>query len=126
MAFIRRNPRARRIFCGCFIECSLLTKASKSSYICEGRVKARVYSVGGNGPYVHRLRSSNQMIITSNRYTVRAEYAAENMERIREVMAELRAMQRTDITYRVFLQDNGKTFIHWRMCADEEASKVFD
>lgn len=66
------------------------------------------------------------MIITSNRYTVRAEYAAENMERIREVMAELRAMQRTDITYRVFLQDNGKTFIHWRMCADDEASKVFD
>ena len=66
------------------------------------------------------------MIITSNRYTVRPEYAAENAERIREVMAELRAMQRTDITYRVFLQDDGKSFIHWRMCADEEASKVFD
>ena len=66
------------------------------------------------------------MIISSNRYTVRPEYTAENAERIREVMAELRAMQRADITYRVFLQDDGKTFIHWRMCADEEASKVFD
>ena len=66
------------------------------------------------------------MIISSNRYTVRPEYAAENAERIRDVMAELRAMQRTDITYRVFLQDDGKTFIHWRMCADEEASKVFE
>lgn len=66
------------------------------------------------------------MIITSNRYTVRAEYTAQNSERIREVMAELRAMHRTDITYRVFLQDDGKTFIHWRMCADEEAGKVFD
>jgi hypothetical protein len=41
-------------------------------------------------------------------------------------MAELRAMRRADITYRVFLQDDGKTFVHWRMCADEEASKVFD
>jgi hypothetical protein len=66
------------------------------------------------------------MIITSNRYTVRPEYTAENAERIREVMAELRAMHRTDVIYRVFLQDDGKTFIHWRMCADEEASKIFD
>jgi hypothetical protein len=66
------------------------------------------------------------MIITSNRYTVRPEYAAENVERIRDVMAELRAMRRTDITYRVFLQDDGKTFLHWRQCANEEASKVFD
>ena len=66
------------------------------------------------------------MIITSNRYTVRPEYAAQNAQHIREVMAELRAMQRTDLTYRVFLQDDGKTFIHWRLCADEEASRVFD
>jgi quinol monooxygenase YgiN len=66
------------------------------------------------------------MIISSNRYTVRPEYAAENAEHIREVMAELRAMNRTDITYRVFLQDDGKTFLHWRMCADEAASQVFD
>jgi hypothetical protein len=66
------------------------------------------------------------MIITSNRYTVRPEYAAENAVYIREVMAELRAMHRTDITYRVFLQEDGKTFVHWRLCADEEASKVFD
>src|SRR5262249_60496650 len=65
------------------------------------------------------------MIITSNRYTVRPEYAAENAARIREVMAELRALRRTDITYRVFVQDDGKTFIHWRLCADEEARKVF-
>jgi hypothetical protein len=66
------------------------------------------------------------MIITSNHYTVRPEYAAENAARIREVMAELRALRRPDITYRVFVQDDGKTFVHWRMCADDEASKVFD
>lgn len=66
------------------------------------------------------------MIFSSNHYTVRPEYAAENAERIREVMAELRAMRRTDITYRVFLQDDGKTFLHWRMCADEQAGQVFD
>ena len=66
------------------------------------------------------------MIISSNRYTVRPEYAEENAARIHEVMAELRAMGRADITYRVFLQDDGKTFVHWRICANEEAGKVFD
>ncbi|HEX6482299.1 MAG TPA: hypothetical protein VF043_25940 [Ktedonobacteraceae bacterium] len=66
------------------------------------------------------------MIITQNRYVVKAAYAAQNQEHIRRVMEELRALHRTDITYSVFVEDDGKTFIHWRLCANEEARKVFD
>jgi hypothetical protein len=66
------------------------------------------------------------MIITTNRYVVQAEYAAQNQEHIRRVMEELRSLHRTDLKYSVFMQDDGKTFIHLRFCANEDASKVFD
>ncbi|SRR5579884_457556 len=66
------------------------------------------------------------MIITTNRYVVRAEYAAQNQEHIRRVMEELRALHRTDLLYSVFVEDDGKTFIHLRFCANEEARKIFD
>jgi hypothetical protein len=66
------------------------------------------------------------MIITTNRYVVKAEYVAENQEHIRRVMEELRALYRTDLKYIVFVEDDGKTFIHLRFCANEEARKVFD
>ncbi len=66
------------------------------------------------------------MIITTNRYVVQAAYAAQNQEHIRRVMEELRSLHRTDLKYSVFVEDDGKTFIHLRFCANEEASKVFD
>jgi len=66
------------------------------------------------------------MIITTNRYVVRAEYAAENQEHIRQVIEELRALGRTDLAYSVFVEEDSKTFVHWRICASEEARKVFD
>jgi hypothetical protein len=66
------------------------------------------------------------MIITTVRYVVQAAYAAQNQEHIRRVMEELQAMHRTDLKYSVFMEDDGKTFIHLRFCANEEASKVFE
>src|SRR5215467_12597445 len=66
------------------------------------------------------------MIITTNRYVVKAEYVAQNQEHIRQVMQELRDFHRTDLMYSVFVEDDGKTFIHLRFCANEEASQVFD
>jgi acyl-CoA thioesterase len=42
------------------------------------------------------------------------------------VREELRALRRTDLKYSVFVEDDGKTFIHLRFCANEEARKVFD
>jgi hypothetical protein len=58
-------------------------------------------------------------------YTVRAEYAAQNKVNIRRVINELRALGRTDITYSVFVADDGKTFIHWPFFASAEAEKLF-
>ena len=66
------------------------------------------------------------MIITTNRYVVQAAYAAQNQEHIRRVMEELRALHRTDLKYSVFVEDDGKTFLHMRVCANEEALRVFD
>ncbi len=65
------------------------------------------------------------MIIRQNRYTVQAEYAAQNQKNISLVVEELRAFRRTDIRYSVFVEDDGKTFIHLLFCANEEAEKVF-
>ena len=41
-------------------------------------------------------------------------------------MEELRSLDRTDLKYSVFVEDDGKTFIHLRFCANEEASRVFE
>src|SRR5215471_17103616 len=65
------------------------------------------------------------IIIRQNRYTVQAAYAAQNQEQISRVVEELRALRRTDIRYSVFVEDDGKTFLHLLFCANEEAEKVF-
>ena len=65
------------------------------------------------------------MIISHVRYTVKAEYVAQNKVNISRVMAELRALDRPDIRYSVYVEDDGKTFNHWPHFASEEARKVF-
>ncbi len=65
------------------------------------------------------------MIIRQNRYTVQAEYAAQNQKQIRRVVEELRALRRTDIRYSVFVEDDGKTFIHLLFCANEKTEQLF-
>jgi hypothetical protein len=64
-------------------------------------------------------------IIRQNRYTVQAEYAAQNQKHISQVVEEFRALRRTDIRYSVFVEDDGKTFLHLLFCATEEAEQVF-
>jgi hypothetical protein len=64
-------------------------------------------------------------IIRQNRYTVKEEYAAQNQEQISLVVEELRALGRLDISYSVFVEDNGKTFLHLLFCANDEAEQVF-
>src|SRR5215469_8964417 len=65
------------------------------------------------------------MIIRQNRYTVSAEYAAQNQKLISRVVEDLRARQGTDIQYSVFVEDDGKTFLHVLFCANEEAEQAF-
>ena len=65
------------------------------------------------------------MIIRQNRYTVKGEHAAQNQERISRVVVELRALGRLDISYSVFVEDDGKTFLHLLFCTNEEAEEAF-
>jgi len=64
-------------------------------------------------------------IIRQNRYTIKEEYAAQNQEQISRVVEELRALGRLDISYSVFVEDNGKTFLHLLFCANDEAEQLF-
>ena len=65
------------------------------------------------------------IIIRQNHYTVQAAYAAQNQKQISQVMEELRSLRRTDIRYSVFVEDDGKTFLHLLFCANDEAEQVF-
>jgi hypothetical protein len=65
------------------------------------------------------------MIIRQNRCTVKGEYAEQNHELISQVVEDLRALHRTDIRYSVYVEDDGKTFLHLLLCANEEAEQLF-
>ena len=52
------------------------------------------------------------MKVTRVQYTVRAEFIEENKRNIAAVMRELRALGRTDVEYAVYLQQDGRTFMH--------------
>ena len=54
-------------------------------------------------------------------YTVKEEYVETNKANIRRVMAALRQANNPDIKYSTFLLDDGKTFVHIAMRANEEA-----
>jgi hypothetical protein len=57
-------------------------------------------------------------------YTVKAEYAETNQKNIARVMNELREIKSSDIKYSAFLLDDGKTFVHFVMRANEEAANI--
>ncbi len=57
-------------------------------------------------------------------YTVQEQYAEHNKENIRNVMAELRALNRSDIRYATFVEDDGKTFTHFAVRRDTESFKL--
>ena len=57
-------------------------------------------------------------------YTVKAEYAETNKANIQRVMADLKALNNPNIKYGAFLLEDGKTFMHFVMRANEEAQKT--
>jgi squalene cyclase len=65
------------------------------------------------------------MTITHATYVVKATYAAQNKSNIKRVIEDIRSLHRTDLQYSVFVQNDGKTFIHMLFCANEEAGKIF-
>jgi len=57
-------------------------------------------------------------------YTVQEGYADRNKENIKNVMAELRALNRADIRYSTFVENDGKTFTHFAVWKDAESFKL--
>ena len=57
-------------------------------------------------------------------YTVKTEYAETNKNNIARVMADLRELANQGIKYSTFVLDDGKTFVHFGMYADQEALDV--
>ena len=57
-------------------------------------------------------------------YTVKPEYVATNKKNIARVMSKLREINNPDIKYTAFLLDDGQTFVHFVMRANEEVQSV--
>jgi hypothetical protein len=57
-------------------------------------------------------------------YTVKADYVETNKQNIARVMAALRKLNNPDVKYSAFLLDDGKTFVHFVMRANEAANEV--
>jgi hypothetical protein len=57
-------------------------------------------------------------------YTVKAEYVETNKKNIARVMSDLREINSPDIRYSAFLLDDGKTFLHFVMRANDEAGSI--
>ena len=56
-------------------------------------------------------------------YTVKEEYVETNKANIQRVMADLKEINNPGIKYSAFLLDDGKSFVHFVMRADDEAQK---
>ena len=63
------------------------------------------------------------MKVTRVQYTIRSEFADENKKNIAAVMDELRALGRADVKYAVYVQQDGKTFMHLAHQDTPEAEK---
>ncbi len=57
-------------------------------------------------------------------YTVKEAYVETNKANIQRVMADLKALNNPNIKYSSFQLDDGKTFMHFVMRADDEAQKT--
>lgn len=57
-------------------------------------------------------------------YTVKESYVETNKQNISDVMAALKELNNPDIKYIAFLLDDGKTFVHFAMRANEEAANI--
>jgi quinol monooxygenase YgiN len=57
-------------------------------------------------------------------YTTTAEFAARNMENIRQVTKEVRNLNYPGIKYSCFLMADGKTFMHFDQFENEAAHQV--
>lgn len=57
-------------------------------------------------------------------YTVKEEYVETNKANIQRVMADLKEINDPNIRYAAFQLENGKSFVHFVMRANDEAQKT--
>jgi len=59
-------------------------------------------------------------------YTAKPEYVSHNKENIARVMSDLRKANHPGIKYATYIQEDGKTFMHFTHFENEEASKLLN
>ena len=63
------------------------------------------------------------MIIVKVTYTVKEGFAAENQENIKLFLDDFKRMESSDFSYKVYLCQDGKTFVHLSHHQNEEIQK---
>lgn len=64
------------------------------------------------------------MKATRIQYTVQPDFAEKNKQNIAKVMQELRLLNHPGLRYSAYVLDDGKTFMHFVVFRDEEATRV--
>jgi hypothetical protein len=64
------------------------------------------------------------MRITRHRYTVKPEYVAQNRQNLDEFLSALTAAAVPGLSYRVFLEEDGQTFLHLVTSQDDPSAVV--
>jgi microcystin degradation protein MlrC len=64
------------------------------------------------------------MKITRHRYTVKSEFVAQNRHNLDEFIAALMAASVPGLSYRVFLEDDGQTFLHLVTSQDDPSPVI--
>lgn len=64
------------------------------------------------------------MIAIRVRYTVKPEFVENNKNNINAVMNDLRALGNPNTKYMSFLEEDGKTFMHFAMYPDKETADL--
>jgi hypothetical protein len=62
--------------------------------------------------------------ITRHRYTVKPEFVEQNTQNLEAFIAALTAASVPDLTYRVFLEEDGQTFLHLVTSHDDPSAVI--
>ena len=64
------------------------------------------------------------MRITRHRYKVKPEHVAQNRQNLAEFIAALTAASVPGLSYRVFLEEDGQTFLHLVISRDDPSAAI--
>ncbi|WP_051371365.1 hypothetical protein [Mesorhizobium loti] len=64
------------------------------------------------------------MRITRHRYTVKPEYVAQNRQNLDEFIAALTSAAVPGLSYRIFLEEDGQTFLHLVTSQDDPSAVI--